>query len=131
MQPSIARTVLEVESITQDGKIASPMKRIRRPPRDKIYMFKDIIERLAGTGEMNKSMLLSVCGLNSKIHESVLNDLEERKFVRKRATMNGAKEISLYDITHEGLHFCRTILQPFEEIFPRKAREQDDNECWV
>jgi predicted transcriptional regulator len=100
--------------------------RFRRLPRDKIYIIKDIIQRLSRTGEMNKSMLLSVCGLNSKIHESVLDDLESRNFVVKKSTLNGAKAISLYNITYEGMQFCNNILAPFEEVFPRKARGHDN-----
>lgn len=77
---------------------------------------------------MNKSMLLSVCGLNSKIHESVLDDLENRNFVIKKATVNGAKEISLYNVTHDGMQFCNNILAPFEEVFPRKDRGHGDDQ---
>lgn len=115
------------ESVMQNkGSISNLRTRSRRLPRDKIYIIKDIIQRLSRTGEMNKSMLLSVCGLNSKIHESVLDDLESRNFVVKKSTLNGAKEISLYNITYEGMQFCNNILAPFEEVFPRKARGHDD-----
>jgi predicted transcriptional regulator len=113
------------------GERATKPARSRRLPRDKIYIIKDIIVKLLGTGEMNKSMLLSMCGLNSKIHGEILDDLESRNLVAKKNTLNGAKEVSFYNVTHDGIQFYRNILSPFEEVFPRKKRSPDDyQEQW-
>jgi predicted transcriptional regulator len=122
--PSATGNVFGAQSQTQmKGFSASDAeRRMRRLPRDKIYIIKDVMMRLLRTGEMNKSMLLSLCGLNSKIHAFVLDDLEERNFVVRRRTRNGAKEISIYNITYDGMQFCNNILTPYEEVFPRKAR---------
>src|SRR5262245_169979 len=83
--------------------------RTRRLPRDKIYIIRDIMLRLLRSGSMNKSMLLSLCGLNSKLHAFVLDDLESRNFVVRKSEMKGAKEISIYNITHHGMQFCETV----------------------
>lgn len=103
---------------------AAKKTRARRLPRDKIYIIRDIMLRLLRSGEMNKSMLLSLCGLNSKLHAFVLDDLESRRFVLRRSEMKGAKEISLYNITHDGMQFCNAVLTPYETVFPRKSTSQ-------
>ena len=114
----------QAESGVPVSSRTSGKARARRLPRDKIYIIRDIMLRLLRSGEMNKSMLLSLCGLNSKLHAFVLDDLESRNFVLRRSEMKGAKEISLYNITHDGMQFCNTVLTPYESVFPRKSTSQ-------
>lgn len=124
---SAAEEMFDAQSVTRTTgrpSVGDTRRRARRLPRDKIYIIKDVMLRLLRTGEMNKSMLLSLCGLNSKIHAFVLDDLETRNFVVKRQTRNGAKEISIYNITYDGMQFCNNILAPYEEVFPRKTRHE-------
>ena len=51
--------------------------------RDRIYIRKDIILKLAEHGEMNQTSLLSYCGLNLMKHKDILESLERKGFIKK------------------------------------------------
>ncbi len=92
-----------------------------RSYRDKIYIIKDILSKLAQHGELNKSNLISYCGLNLKKHKYILDDLEANRLIIKIEISQGKKRtITIYKPTAKGLKFCAEVLQSYEKMFPRK-----------
>ncbi len=89
--------------------------------RDRIFIRKDIILRLASYGDLNQTRLLSYCGLNLAKHRPILDDLEEKGIIRKTETRRGSQRIVVYGVTPKGLDFCSRVLEPYEEMFPRKG----------
>jgi len=90
--------------------------------RGPLYIIKDIILTLSEYGELNQTSLISFCGLNLKTHRHFLDDLEGKKMIVKYEKKQGKRNLIMYKTTPEGLEFCRTILQPFEDVFPRKMK---------
>jgi predicted transcriptional regulator len=88
--------------------------------RDRNYIIKDIISKLVHHGELNKSNLISYCGLNLKKHECIIDDLESNGFIIKNEVFHRKRTITIYKPTQRGLEFCRGILQSYEKMFPRK-----------
>jgi predicted transcriptional regulator len=97
--------------------------------RDKIYIIKDVISLLTEYGQLNQTALFSYSGLNLKKHKKVLDDLELHGFVSKSTIQDGKRTITIYKATAKGIAFCRTIIEPYEELFPRKpaSSEGDSN----
>ncbi len=96
--------------------------------RDKIYMIKDIITLLIEYGELNQTTLVSYSGLNLKKHKQILDNLESHGFISKTIHEDGKRTIAIYKVTQQGVEFCRTIIEPYEELFPRKyVSESDQN----
>ena len=71
-------------------------------------------------GQLNQTELITFCGLNLKKHKYILDELEFNKLIEKNGVSVGKKNIILYKSTPKGLEFCRKILEPYEEFFPRK-----------
>ena len=95
--------------------------------RGPLYIIKDIIVTLAEYGELNQTSLISFCGLNLKTHRHFLDDLEKKQMITRYEKKQGKRNVIMYKTTHEGLVFCRTILQPFEDVFPRKDKTTSPN----
>ncbi len=95
--------------------------------RDKIYMIKDIITLLIEYGELNQTTLVSYSGLNLKKHKQLLDNLESHGFVSKSMVEDGKRTITIYKATQKGIEFCRTIVEPYEELFPRKSASDQNN----
>jgi len=93
--------------------------------RDRIYIRKDIILKLTEHGEMNQTLLLSYCGLNLMKHKDILDKLEKKEFITKTEQAWGSKKIIKFKVTEKGRQFCMNILEPYEEMFPRKERSVD------
>lgn len=92
-----------------------------RSYRDRIYIVKDILSKLGQHGELNKSNLISYCGLNLKKHKYILDDLEANRLIIKIAISQGKRRtITIYKPTVKGLKFCAEVLQSYEKMFPRK-----------
>jgi predicted transcriptional regulator len=89
--------------------------------RDKIYIIKDIISLLAEYGELNQTTLISYSGLNLKKHKHILDSLEQKEFISKSVLEDGNRTITIYRATSKGIEFCRMIITPYEEFFPRKS----------
>ncbi|MFN3655118.1 MAG: winged helix-turn-helix domain-containing protein [Candidatus Nitrosotenuis sp.] len=89
--------------------------------RDKIYMVKDIIALLVEYGELNQTALVSYCGLNLKKHKQILDNLESHGLISKSIVESGKRTVTIYKTTNKGVEFCRTIIEPYEELFPRKT----------
>lgn len=88
--------------------------------RDRIYIIKDIILMLVQYGELNQTSLISFCGLNLKKHKSILDELESNGLISSTEVPLGKRVVTIYKPTQKGLEFCRTILEPYENVFPRK-----------
>ena len=88
--------------------------------RDRIYIVKDIILKLLEYGELNQTALVSFCGLNLKKHKPILDDLESNGLISKDETQFGKRTVTIYKATKIGVEFCRSILEPYEKMFPRR-----------
>ena len=95
--------------------------------RDRIYIRKDIILKLAEHGEMNQTSLLSYCGLNLMKHKDILDSLEKKGFIKKTEQAWGSKKMIKYDVTQKGREFCKLVLEPYEDMFPRKERKYEEH----
>ncbi len=91
--------------------------------RDRIYIRKDILLKLAEYTELNQTSLLSYCGLNLMKHKDILAGLEKKGFIAKTEEPWGSKKIIKFKITQKGREFSALILGPYEEVFPRKEKE--------
>jgi predicted transcriptional regulator len=90
------------------------------PHRDRIYIIKDIILKLVEYGELNQTALVSFCGLNLKKHKNIFDDLESNDLIRRNEILYGKRITAMYKPTQKGIEFCRSILEPYEKMFPRK-----------
>jgi predicted transcriptional regulator len=90
------------------------------PYRDRIYIVKDIILKLVEYGELNQTTLVSFCGLNLKKHKSILDELELNDLISSSKTQFGKRVVTVYRPTQKGVEFCRSILEPYEKMFPRR-----------
>jgi len=88
--------------------------------RDRIYIVKDIIMKLVEYGELNQTSMVSFCGLNLKKHKPMIDDIEKNNLIIKSETIIGKRIITIYRPTQAGIEFCRSILEPYEKMFPRK-----------
>lgn len=90
--------------------------------RDRIYIIKDLILMLVQYGELNQTALVSFCGLNLKKHKSILDELESINLIKSEEKSIGKRIITIYKPTQKGIEFCKTILDPYETLFPRKKK---------
>jgi predicted transcriptional regulator len=81
-----------------------------RSYRDRNYIIKDVISKLVQHGELNKSNLISYCGLNLKKHQYILDDLESKKLIIKNEVLQRKRTITIYKPTAKGLEFCSGII---------------------
>ncbi|MDG6905202.1 MAG: hypothetical protein JRN20_05375 [Nitrososphaerota archaeon] len=91
--------------------------------RDRIYIRKDIILKLAEHGELNQSKLMSYCGLNNVKHKEIIDELVEKGLITKTEEPWGAKKIIKYRVSEKGMELSREILEPYEMLFPRSEVE--------
>ena len=96
--------------------------------RDRIYIVKDIILMLVQYGELNQTSLISFCGLNLKKHKSILDELESNGMIASSEVPLGKRTVTIYKPTQKGIEFCRTILEPYENVFPRKKPKTGESE---
>ncbi|SRR5579875_198475 len=96
--------------------------------RDRIYIIKDIILMLVQYGELNQTSLVSFCGLNLKKHKPILDELESNGLILREERQLGKRLITIYKPSQKGLEFCKTILEPYERLFPRKKVQSDSVE---
>jgi len=112
-------------SITTEVYLRMYRARIRRstsptPYRDRVYIIQDIILKLAEHGELNQTALISFTGLNLKKHRCILDELEVNGLIQKSESPFGKRMVMVYKPTQKGIDFCRSILEPYERMFPRK-----------
>lgn len=95
-----------------------------RSQRDRIYIIKDIILILSEYGELNQTTLLSYSGLNLTKHRGILEDLESQEMIKRENYAGKKRNISIYKATQKGINFCKSILDPYESLFPRKSLQE-------
>ena len=100
--------------------IYSPMSGSEASYRDRIYIVKDVILKLIEYGELNQTTLVSFCGLNLKKHKTILDDLELNELISKNEIPVGKRTVTVYKAAQKGIEFCRSILEPYEKMFPRR-----------
>ncbi len=89
--------------------------------RERIYIKKDILLKLAEYGEHKQKALMLFCGLTISKHRGILEEMERRDLIVRESLATGKrKSISVFKPTHNGIEFCRAILEPYEKMFPRK-----------
>jgi predicted transcriptional regulator len=96
-----------------------------REPRDRTYIRKDIIFTLSEHGELNKTRLLSYCGLNMAKHQEILDDMVKKELIDETKEPWGNKTTTKYNLAEKGREFWKTILEPYEEMFPRVKNTQE------
>ncbi len=67
---------------------------------------------------------MSYCGLNNTKHKAILDMLVNKGMIIRKEEAWGNKIIINYSISEKGQMLLREILEPYEELFPRK--ESDD-----
>ncbi len=87
--------------------------------RDKSYIVKDLLLALVSSGELNQTTLTRICGINITKHRQILLDLEKNELITKREQMIGKQTTIMYRATVQGCNFFKSILLPFEHVFPR------------
>ena len=92
--------------------------------RDRIYIRKDILLKLYEHGELNQSKLMSYCGMNNVKHKEILDSMVEKGMIKKNEESWGAKIIIKYKISEKGSLILKEILEPYEELFPRKDSDK-------
>jgi len=86
--------------------------------RDRIYIIKDVILKLVEYGELNHTALVSFCGLNMTKHKPLIEDLETKQLITRSQILVGKRAITIYK-PPKGIEFCKSILEPYEIMFPR------------
>jgi predicted transcriptional regulator len=87
--------------------------------RDRVHIVKGVILKLVEYGELNLTAFISFCGLNLKKHRPLLDELENKGLISRVERPTGKRTVTFYRTTDEGMEFCRTILEPYEKMFPR------------
>ena len=64
--------------------------------------------------------LATSCGLNMLKHRDILNDLEDKGIIASSVEKGKGRDVTYYRVTEKGLEFCSRVLDPYEEMFPRK-----------
>lgn len=80
--------------------------------------------KLSEHGELTQTRLLAYCGLNIVKHKEILVDMEKKGILEKVEEKWGTKTITKYKVTEKGREFSKMILEPYEEMFPRKKDEE-------
>jgi predicted transcriptional regulator len=88
--------------------------------RDRIYIVEDIILKLVEYGELNQTALINFSGLNLIKHRYILDELEINGLIQKGELPFGKRTVIVYKPTQKGVEFCRSILEPYERMFPRR-----------
>ena len=93
--------------------------------RDRVYIRKDIILKLYEHGEINQSKLMTICGLNNVKHKGILDDMVKKNLITRKEEPWGNKVIIKYVVSEKGRDILKQLLEPYEELFPRKESEDE------
>ena len=63
---------------------------------------------------------MSYCGLNNIKHKEILDDMVKKGILAKAEEPWGNKTIIKYRVSEKGKDILNQILEPYEELFPRK-----------
>ena len=75
-------------------------------------------------GELNQSKLMSYCGLNNVKHKGILDDMVTKEMILRTEEPWGNKSIIKYKISYKGNEILQAVLEPYEELFPRKEKDE-------
>lgn len=75
-------------------------------------------------GELNQSKLMSYCGLNNVKHKGILDDMVKKEMLVRIEEPWGSKSIIKYSISQKGNDILKAVLEPYEELFPRKDADE-------
>jgi DNA-binding PadR family transcriptional regulator len=53
--------------------------------------------------------------------------LESNGLISKHEIQFGKRIVTIYNPTERGIEFCRSILEPYEKMFPRRKTIDDDD----
>ena len=95
--------------------------------RDRIYIVRDVIMKLVEYGQLNQTALISYCGLNLKKHRNIFDKMELNGLIIKTEKSLGKRTVTVYSASQKGLEFCRTIIEPYEKLFPRSPDSNGNN----
>ena len=73
---------------------------------------------------MNQTKLLSYSGLNIAKHKEILDDMVQKELLERKEEAWGKKTIIKYKVSPKGNEFFTLILEPYEEMFPRKGGDE-------
>jgi len=59
-------------------------------------------------------------------HKDILESLERKGFIKRTEQAWGNKKIIKYAVTQKGREFCKIILEPYEDIFPRNEKHDQE-----
>jgi DNA-binding PadR family transcriptional regulator len=59
-------------------------------------------------------------------HKDILESLERKGFIKRTEQAWGNKKIIKYAVTQKGQEFCKMILEPYEDIFPRHEKHDQE-----
>ena len=63
--------------------------------------------------------------MNLKKHRCILDELEVNGLIQKSESQFGKRIVTVYKPTQKGIEFSRSILEPYERIFPRKEKKEE------
>jgi len=52
-------------------------------------------------------------------HKPLIEDLETKQLITKSQILVGRRAITIYKPSSKGIEFCKSILEPYEIMFPR------------
>lgn len=78
--------------------------------RDRIYIRKDILQKLMQYREFDQTALLSYCGLNLQKHKSLLDEMESKGLISMSEEFRGKKEVVIYRVSDAGVAFSTSTL---------------------
>jgi hypothetical protein len=65
--------------------------------------------------------------LESEKHKPILDDLESNRLISKHEIQFEKRTVTVYKPTVRGIEFCRSILEPYKKMLPRRKTIDDDD----
>ena len=108
-----------------EGTSSSQVRRLlekQSEHRDRLYLRKDILLQLYTLGPMNQTRLVTCCGLNISKHHDILEEMIQKDLLAISRSKWGNRSIAIYSISQKGIEILKMILEPYEDMFPRKKK---------
>jgi DNA-binding PadR family transcriptional regulator len=67
---------------------------------------------------------MSYCGLNNVKHKGILDDMVKKQMIIRTEEPWGNKSIIKYKMSDKGKEILKEVLEPYEELFPRKEKDE-------
>jgi DNA-binding PadR family transcriptional regulator len=68
---------------------------------------------------------MTFCGLNNVKHKGILDDMVKKEIISRTEEPWGNKTIIKYQVSEKGKKILTALLEPYEELFPRKEPEDE------